>query len=67
MDGFHTAARPLKQIEAFIKVPEHMVDLLFRFLNRNGDGLSRCARSRKFKGLTEKEPERIEAIYQQVL
>lgn len=51
MDGFHPAARPPKQLEAFIGMLEHMVDLLFR-----------CTRVRQSKELTDKEPGRTEAI-----
>lgn len=56
-DGFR------RQIEAFLEMPERMIDLLFRFLSQNDGRLSGRAREREFKALTDGEAERIEAIY----
>lgn len=52
-----------QQVEAFIEMPESLVDLLFRFLNQNGGELSKRARQKEFKELTDDEAGRIEAIY----
>jgi hypothetical protein len=54
-----------QQIEAFIEMPERMVDLLFRFLNQNGGRLSHRARQKEFEQLTDEEAQRIEAIYRE--
>ncbi len=56
-DGFR------RQIEAFLEMPERMIDLLFRFLRQNDGELSGRAREREFKALTDDEAQRIEAIY----
>lgn len=52
-----------QQVEAFIEMPEQTIDLLFRFLHQNGGRLSRRARSRELKELTDVEAERIEGLY----
>ncbi len=52
-----------RQVEAFLDMPEGLIDLLFRFLHQNGGRLSKRAREDEFKKLTEQEVERIEAIY----
>jgi len=52
-----------QQIEAFIDMPERLIDLLFRFLNQNGGKLSSRAREKEFRELTDEEASRIEAIY----
>lgn len=52
-----------QQIEAFIEMPERMIDLLFRFLNQNGGRLSARAREQEFRELTVEEARRIEVIY----
>ncbi|MDN5851042.1 MAG: Fic family protein, partial [Nitrococcus sp.] len=54
-----------QQVEAFLEMPEHTIDLLFRFLHQNGGRLSRRARSRELKELTDVEVERIEGLYQE--
>ncbi|MDN5870778.1 MAG: Fic family protein [Nitrococcus sp.] len=52
-----------QQVEAFIEMPEHTIDLLFRFLHQNGGRLSQRARTRELKDLTDVEVERIEGLY----
>ncbi|GLS40236.1 cell division protein Fic [Mesorhizobium tianshanense] len=54
-----------QQVDSFIDMPEHLTDLLFRFLHQNGGRLSNRAREKEFAALTDGEAERIEAIYQQ--
>jgi hypothetical protein len=55
-----------QQVEAFIEMPERMVDLLFRFLNQNGGRLSMRAREQEFRELTAEEAQRIESIYREI-
>lgn len=50
-------------VEAFLDMPERMVDLLFRFLHQNDGRLSRRAREREFAALTDEEAERIAQAY----
>lgn len=52
-----------QQVEAFLDMPERLIDLLFRFLHQNGGHLSQRARDREFKELTNEEAEQIETIY----
>ena len=52
-----------RQVDALVDMPDWMLDLLFRFLHQNGGRLSRRARNREFKALTEEELARIEALY----
>ena len=52
-----------RDIEALIEMPEHTVDLLFRFLHQNDGRLSQRAREREFVQLTDGEAARVEAIY----
>lgn len=52
-----------RDIEAFLDMPERMIDLLFRFLHQNDGNLSRRARAKEFAALTDAEAERIETIY----
>jgi hypothetical protein len=47
-------------------MPDSTIDLLFRFLHQNGGRLSGRARGREFKELTDREAERVEAIYSEV-
>jgi hypothetical protein len=54
-----------QQIEAFIEMPERMIDLLFRFLNQNGGQLSERARDKEFRELTDAEARRLESIYRE--
>jgi hypothetical protein len=51
------------QVESFLDMPERLIDLLFRFLHQNNGRLSRRAREREFRELTDEEAERIETIY----
>lgn len=59
-DAFRTG------IEAFLDMPERIVDLLFRFLHQNNGRLSRRARNREFEALTDDEVAQIEAIYRDI-
>ena len=53
------------RIEAFIEMPERMIDLLFRFLQQNNGRLSNRAREKEFDALTNVEAKQIEAIYEE--
>ncbi|PAQ09074.1 Fic family protein [Mesorhizobium temperatum] len=55
-----------QQVDAFIDMPERLIDLLFHFLKQNGGRLSNRAREKEFAALTDEEAERIEAIHRQV-
>ncbi|TIQ00320.1 MAG: cell filamentation protein Fic, partial [Mesorhizobium sp.] len=55
-----------QQVNAFIDMPERVIDLLFHFLKQNGGRLSNRAREKEFAALTDEEAERMEAIYRQV-
>lgn len=48
---------------ALVDMPDWMLDLLFRFVHQNGGRLSRRARNREFKALTENEVARTETLY----
>lgn len=52
-----------QRVEAFIEMPERMIDLLFRFLHQNGGRLSNRAREKEFSAMTAIEAEQIERIY----
>jgi hypothetical protein len=54
-----------RQVEAFLDMPERLIDLLFRFLSQNDGRLSRRARAEEFSALTDEEARRVEAIYSQ--
>jgi len=51
------------QVEAVVEMPERIINLLFRFLHQNKGVLSRRARTREFKALTDDEVARIEHAY----
>ncbi|WP_366555723.1 Fic family protein [Aquibaculum sediminis] len=51
------------EIEAFLDMPERMIDLLFRFLHQNEGRLSRRTREKEFAVLTDEEAVRIEESY----
>jgi Fic/DOC family len=55
-----------RQVDAFIDMPEHMTDLLFRFLHQNDGRLSQRASAKEFAALTDDEAKRIEAIFGEV-
>lgn len=55
-----------RRIEAMIDMPEHTIDLLFRFLQQNGGRLSQRAREREFSALTGEETEGVEVIYREI-
>ncbi len=57
----HDAFR--RQLIDIVDMPGRTVELLFSFLHQNQGTLSKRARGREFAKLTEKEVERIEAIY----
>ncbi len=52
-----------KGVRSFVDMPEQLTDLLFSFLTQNDGKLSKRARSRKFARLTEKEIQKIEALF----
>ncbi len=54
-----------RQVEAFLDMPERLIDLLFRFLSQNDGRLSQRARAQEFSELTDEEARRVEAIYSQ--
>ena len=54
-----------RQVEAFLDMPERLIDLLFRFLSQNDGRLSQRARAQEFRELTDEEARRVEAIYSQ--
>ena len=67
---FPQEAAFLRRYDAFrndlnliVDMPEHLSDLLFRFLHQNDGRLSRRKREGKFAALTDGEVKRIEAIY----
>lgn len=51
------------RVQQIVDLPGTTRDLLFRFLHQNGGRLSRRARQREFRALTEDEVAEIEAIY----
>ncbi len=55
-----------RDIEAFLEMPDRLVDLLFHFLSDNGGRLSKRARAKEFAALTDEEAQRIEDIYGQL-
>ena len=50
-------------IKSYINMPDQLVDLLIRFLNQNNGKLSRRAREKEFKKLTDREIQAIEQKY----
>ncbi len=52
-----------ERLTAFLEMPDHTLDLLFRFLHQNEGRLSERAREREFEALTDAEAERIERLY----
>jgi hypothetical protein len=52
-----------RQVEAFLDMPERLIDLLFRFLSQNDGRVSQRARAQEFSELTDEEAQRVEAIY----
>lgn len=51
------------RLEAIVDMPDRMIDLLFRFLHQNGGHLSRRAREKEFRLMTDKEVSTVEAAY----
>jgi hypothetical protein len=51
------------QVEAFLEMPERLIDLLFRFLSQNDGRLSQRARAREFAAMTDEEARTVEDIY----
>ena len=45
-------------VEAFLDMPERLIDLLFRFLSQNDGRLSQRARTQEFSELTDEEAQR---------
>lgn len=52
-----------REVDALLDMPERTIDLLFHFLHQNDGRLSRRAREKEFEALTDREAERIEAVY----
>lgn len=50
-------------VETIVDMPNHMIDLLFRFLHQNKGRFSERARNREFSDLTNAEADRVEQIY----
>jgi len=50
-------------VEEIIDMPGPVLDLLLKFLSQNGGQLSKRAREKEFKALTEQEIEAIELLY----
>ena len=53
----------LDEVQQMIDMPNHLLDLLFRFLRQNEGRLSKRAREREFAAFSDIEAARIEAIY----
>jgi hypothetical protein len=51
------------EVQQMIDMPNHLLDLLFRFLRQNEGRLSKRAREREFAAFSDIEAARIEAIY----
>ena len=56
-----------RQIESVVEMPQRTIDLLFRFLHQNSGTLSRRARAKEFRALTEDEAARIERAYAETM
>lgn len=54
-------------LRAIVDMPNRTMDLLFRFLSQNDGKLSNRARSKEFAELTNREVERIQALYADAL
>jgi len=54
------------RLEGIADMSDRRIDLLFRFLQQSGGGLSKRARDREFSKLEDKEAKRIETIYSEV-
>lgn len=52
-----------RHLQSIADMPDRTADLLFRFLHQNAGRLSRRAREREFKMLTDEETEEIERLY----
>jgi len=53
-------------IKNYIDMPDKLVDLLIRFLNQNNGKLSKRAKEREFKKLTDREIQAIEQKYAEI-
>ena len=53
-------------IKNYIDMPDKLVDLLIRFLIQNGGELSKRAREKEFKKLTDREIQAIEHKYAEI-
>ena len=54
------------RVQSLVDMPENTLNLLFRFLRQNQGKLSKRARSKEFKGLSEKEVQNIESIFREL-
>lgn len=55
-----------KSINDLFDMPDHLADLLIRFLEQNGGKLSKRAREKEFKALTNQECGQLEQIYHEI-
>jgi hypothetical protein len=53
-------------VNQYIDMPDHMADLLIRFLNQNDGRLSKRARSKEFCALTDDEVNTLERKYEEI-
>lgn len=53
-------------ITARFDMPDHIIDLLIRFLHQNQGVLSKCAREKEFKELSEEECQDLENLYKEI-
>lgn len=56
-----------REVEEIVEMPSQTMDLLFRFLDQNEGRLSKRARNREFKKLSDDEVVPIEEIYKNVI
>ncbi len=52
-----------RRVQEIVDMPDATIELLVRFLKQGGGSLSRRARNREFKALTEFEVDQVEALY----
>jgi hypothetical protein len=53
-------------VQQIVDMPERTIDLLHRFLRQNGGRLSKRARSREFKALTDDEVSRFDHLFSEL-
>jgi len=55
-----------REIEGIVDMPNHLTTLLIHFLDQNHGVLSKRAREKEFKALTEAEVKQIEELYERI-